>query len=203
MMSEKEIAAAKRKNSAIDARIRQKAGLYRTEMESLKEKYAAPLDGWKAPNSETQNGIQKEESDKWSAEMQDTLKEIETLQIDLGNGKAFKFSAKDYIDTNSSKLLNIEKAFTEFYKEDGSGFDTKRFAKAAFLEKNFDRIAKSIFNHAYGQGAKSTVDAGKNLKYNVQGAKSGNTQPQKADWEKQAMETLKNVWGKNVMGVKI
>lgn len=204
MMTDSEIATAKRKNAAIDAKIARQANKYRKDMEAKKEKYKLPEDGWVSPSErQKEEPMSKEEVEAFSNSMKESLSKLKEFKIEVDKDKAFKFSTAEFLDTNSDSLTNPETAFQKFLKDDGETWDTDKLSRAIMLDSYFDKIIKSVYRNAYGQGMKKPVEAGKNLNYNQdarRGAPNASTSNQA---EQDAVETVKRHLGRNGMRIKI
>lgn len=203
MMEESEIALAERKNRLIDHKLAKRANEYRDKMTTLREKYKAPEGGYKPATSETQQeqGLSDAEKDAWSSAMKDTLGQLETMTFEVADGKAFKFSAKDFVAQNSDKLSNMEDALGMFLKEDGETWDTQKFAEALVVQSALPQLVKSIYANAFGAGKASLANEGKNLNYNQQGKRPPITPDRQAAVQK-TMQQLASLGGNDIMSIK-
>lgn len=170
-MDESEIANAKRRNKAVDTRIKYRADDFRNKMKAEKEKYSTSFEGYKAPSETQDAGMTDEEKNAWSSSMSESLKEIETMSLNVADGKSFKFSNADFLKENP-QLKNAEEALGMFLNEDDDSWNTTRFARAIALEANIDKIVSSVYRNAYGAGVEDTAKGGRNIDYNENGGKS-------------------------------
>ena len=190
-MEDDEKARAERKNQTIDLKLKRKADSLRKDLNSLKEKYKTPIDGY-AKSSETQKTetLSTEDIKRWESTMDASLKSLENYKVDLGDGNAFNYSAKQFIESNAKTLKNPETALQSFINEEG--WDSNAIARAVFLDKNFDKIVKSIYKNAIGQGAKKVVEKSKNSNFNVEGSGKQSQSFKSESGEEKTFEFLKS-----------
>ena len=131
------------------------AGKARTELESLRESYKAPVQ--QESTSEGQEELESPLTEEWIGAMSSTVDEIESLEIDIAKDKSFSFGLnEDYKSTLKSKNAKLDEYFDAYVDDKGNwDFDTLSAHRA--IIDNIDEIAKSIYAQGLSDGQSEVV----------------------------------------------
>ena len=161
---------------------------------TMKQEYSASMDSYK-PTSEKQKAdeISKEMSTAWKQETDESMKSLETMEVALGDGKAFKFSNKEFFESQKDSIGSLDKAL-DFIKKDDGSWDATKVNRLRALDHNFEKVSKALFNQGRGTGQKETIGRGKNTNYDTTKTKEAGAS---SDKNLEAIEGLRQQLGGN------
>lgn len=131
-------------------------------------------DGYQMPVSKSE-GEEPLINEEWISKMASTVKELEGLQFDLGEGNDFKFGFQEnYKKSLIDKNARLDEYFDP-YVDDKGNWDYELLSSHRALIDNIDTIAKEIYKKGLGDGQRNLVTKAANISStqpNSQGAQT-------------------------------
>lgn len=167
LMSEDEISKLQKQNRVKQIDRQLAARESRQRLESLKQKFSQPADGYdkNARGNQSQEAVTQEAKMFWQKSAEAASQELNEFVVPIGDNKGYKFSLGDYAKQKQTSFSDIESFFGEFVDKTTNSWNVNKLIKATALADNMELIAKSIYKQGLSDGAKGVVTSGKNLKF--------------------------------------
>ena len=128
----------------------------RAAISEMRDGYMAPA----ASNSDDDSSIINEQ---WISDMTKSVKDLEGLQFDLGEGNDFKFGFQDnYKRSLIEKNARLDEFFDPYVNDNGD-WDYELLSSHRALIDNIDTIAKEIYKKGLGDGQRNLVTKAANV----------------------------------------
>jgi hypothetical protein len=135
----------------------------RQELESVREKYAAPnkVEETQQPQEEYESII----DDNWLNNMSAEVDALEGIEFEVAKDKSFTFGIEDnYKSQLKSKNEKIEDFFAGYADNDGN-WDFEKWNMHQAVLDNIETIVKTAYQQGLGEGQRGLVDKAANVQY--------------------------------------
>ena len=126
----------------------------RTQLEEVRNSYKAPARQEQTTEPEE---IESPITQEWISSMSETVSDIESLELEIGQDKSFTFGLRDdYKSTLIEKNSKLDEFFDQ-YVDDSGDWDFDSLSAHRAIVDNIDEIAKSIYAQGLADGKSDIV----------------------------------------------
>ena len=165
----------------------------RKDISSLRDGFALPVE-----SATTQGEIDSPFDESWYSSMQNETANLQGIDFELPNGKAFSYGIKDeYRQQLVDKNSRLEEFFDQ-YVEDSGSWNIDKLNMHQTVVDNIDEIVKNVYQQGLSDGQRKVVTNASNVQ-----AQSPSSTPQQGGQDAQMERLLKELGGgTNVMNIK-
>tara|TARA_R110002020_G_scaffold175997_1_gene368016 strand:+ start:109 stop:1377 length:1269 start_codon:yes stop_codon:yes gene_type:complete len=201
LMTDGEVAAAKQRNRLKEIEREAEGRRAKSKLLEMKEKFGAPIEGWKPIIQETKNEFTQEVKDAFKNSASEAMENLKTVDIPIQDNKVYRVSMEEYMNTNKETFSDPEKLLQRFKSEDGSFDATKLIQAAMLLDKQSDMTSYAVRN-AFQMGQQNQQSVGRNLNFDKADPTRGNYSSDSEEVQKQKRQ-LADVLSKSGRGSKM
>jgi hypothetical protein len=165
----------------------------RKDISSLRDGFALPVE-----SATTQGEIDSPFDESWYSSMQNETANLQGIDFELPNGKAFSYGIKDeYRQQLVDKNSRLEEFFDQ-YVEDSGSWNIDKLNMHQTVVDNIDEIVKNVYQQGLSDGQRKVVTNASNVQ-----AQSPSSTPQQGGQDAQMERLLRELGGgTNVMNIK-
>lgn len=165
----------------------------RKDISSLRDGFTLPVE-----SATTQGEIDSPFDESWYSSMQNETSNLEGIDFELPNGKAFSYGIKDeYRQQLVDKNSRLEEFFDQ-YVEDSGSWNIDKLNMHQTVVDNIDEIVKNVYQQGLSDGQRKVVTNASNVQ-----AQSPSSTPQQGGQDAQMERLLRELGGgTNVMNIK-
>ena len=165
----------------------------RKDISSLRDGFALPVE-----SATTQGEIDSPFDESWYSSMQNETDNLQGIDFELPNGKAFSYGIKDeYRQQLVDKNSRLEEFFDQ-YVEDSGSWNIDKLNMHQTVVDNIDEIVKNVYQQGLSDGQRKVVTNASNVQ-----AQSPSSTPQQGGQDAQMERLLRELGGgTNVMNIK-
>ena len=165
----------------------------RKDISSLRDGFALPVE-----SATTQGEIDSPFDESWYSSMQNETANLQGIDFELPNGKAFSYGIKDeYRQQLVDKNSRLEEFFDQ-YVEDSGSWNIDKLNMHQTVVDNIDEIVKNVYQQGLSDGQRKVVTNASNVQ-----AQSPSSTPQQGGQDAQMERLLKELGGgTNVLNIK-
>lgn len=201
MLLDSEVAAAKQRNKLKEIERKAEGKRAKAKLLEMKEKFGAPMEGWKPIIQETKNEFTQEVKEAFKNNAFEAMESLKTVDIPIQDNKVYRVSMEEYMNANKETFSDPEKLLQRFKSEDGSFDATKLIQAAMLLDKQSDMTNYAVKN-AFQMGQKEQQSVGRNLSFDKADPKRGDYSSDSDEVQKQKRQ-LAEVLRKSGSGSKM
>jgi hypothetical protein len=165
----------------------------RKDISALRDGFALPVE-----SATTQGEIDSPFDESWYSSMQNETANLQGIDFELPNGKAFSYGIKDeYRQQLVDKNSRLEEFFDQ-YVEDSGSWNIDKLNMHQTVVDNIDEIVKNVYQQGLSDGQRKVVTNASNVQ-----AQSPSSTPQQGGQDAQMERLLRELGGgTNVMNIK-
>ena len=165
----------------------------RKDISSLRDGFTLPVE-----SATTQGEIDSPFDEGWYSSMQNETANLQGIDFELPNGKAFSYGIKDeYRQQLVDKNSRLEEFFDQ-YVEDSGSWNIDKLNMHQTVVDNIDEIVKNVYQQGLSDGQRKVVTNASNVQ-----AQSPSSTPQQGGQDAQMERLLRELGGgTNVMNIK-
>jgi hypothetical protein len=165
----------------------------RKDISSLRDGFTLPVE-----SATTQGEIDSPFDESWYSSMQNETANLQGIDFELPNGKAFSYGIKDeYRQQLVDKNSRLEEFFDQ-YVEDSGSWNIDKLNMHQTVVDNIDEIVKNVYQQGLSDGQRKVVTNASNVQ-----AQSPSSTPQQGGQDAQMERLLRELGGgTNVMNIK-
>jgi hypothetical protein len=165
----------------------------RKDISALRDGFTLPVE-----SATTQGEIDSPFDESWYSSMQNETDNLQGIDFELPNGKAFSYGIKDeYRQQLVDKNSRLEEFFDQ-YVEDSGSWNIDKLNMHQTVVDNIDEIVKNVYQQGLSDGQRKVVTNASNVQ-----AQSPSSTPQQGGQDAQMERLLRELGGgTNVMNIK-